>query len=154
MSKCKNGCDFHYYPATNEDGWRCIYCDHHPGEPPGFSPQLDRELIGLKVGAILHDACNAHLISVSNGSDGDCLSALIADKCVRADRFDQYSILFYLLAEMTPSHAEHWREVSDGIIAGANKRNRCHCGKLATLHIGGQGDYCSMAHAPKEEMLF
>jgi hypothetical protein len=151
MSKCKNGCDFHYFPAVNEDGWLCVYCDNRPGEPPGFSPQLDREQIYFKVGGILHDACDADLIFVSNGTGADLLTAKVADRCVKERRFDQYSILSYILQEMAPGHAEYWRGVSEGILAGKDPRDRCHCGKLANLHIGGGGDYCSYEHAPKDE---
>lgn len=146
-------CNYHYYPETNEAGWRCTDCDHRPGEPPGYSPQLDRKLIDFKVGAILMDACTANLIYVSNGSHGEFLAAKVADRCVREDRFDQYSILLYILEEMTQSHAEYWKGISDGVIAGKDPRDRCHCGQLAKMHIG-KASYCSMAHSPEYGDLF
>jgi hypothetical protein len=157
MNKCKEH-DYHWYSdGCNEAGWKCTACDHQPGEPPGFSPQLDRERIFWKVGAVLHDMTDADLISVSNGSEGDCLTAQIADRCVAENLFDQYSIQLFLLREMTPSHAEYWKEIGEGILTGNDPRDRCHCGKLATGHqfdANGKASYCSFEHAPKHEMPF
>lgn len=158
LKNCKNDeHEYHYYPQTNEDGWRCVYCDDQPGEPPGFSPRLDRAQIYEKVGGILLDASSNDLISISNGSQGDYLTAKVADRCVRDRYFDQYSILAFILDELTPGHAMYWKEISEGIIAGADPRDRCHCGKLATGHSfssAGKAAYCSWEHAPKEEAPF
>jgi hypothetical protein len=146
--------EFHYYSAINEDGWKCTDCGHRPGEPPGFSPELDRKLIWMKVGAILWDACAERLISVSNGSGADVLTSVVADRCVKEGRFDQYSILLYILEEETPEHAEYWKEISAGVLSGADPRDRCHCGKLATMRIGKVGHYCSDACAPTEQQIW
>jgi|SRR5882672_3034311 len=145
--ECKE-CDYYYYPETNEDGWRCATCGHRPGEPAGFSPKLDRERIYLKVGGILHDACDADLVYVSNGTGADLLTSAVADRCVKEGRFDQYSILLFLLEEMTLDHAKYWRDISESILAGADKRDRCHCGELAKMYINGK-HYCCMVHAPE-----
>lgn len=56
-----------YYLAPNEDGWKCT-CGFQPGEPPGFSPQLDRKQIWIKVYGLLNDLTNANFISISNGN--------------------------------------------------------------------------------------
>ncbi len=154
MSKCKNGCDFHYYPATNEDGWRCLYCDHRPGEPPGFSPHLDRSHIYEKVGGLLHDLCDVNLIFVSNATGADLLTSAVTDRCVKEQRFDQYSILLFLLEEDTPGHAGYWKDISEGVLVGKDPRDRCHCGKLANgsqYSSTGWIRYCSQEHAPKDE---
>jgi hypothetical protein len=147
---CKE-CDYHYYPSTNEDGWRCTSCGHRPGEPAGFSPELDRKRIFFKVGGILHDACDENLIYVSNGTGADLLISAVADRCVEEGRFDQYSILLFLLEETTPSHAKYWGELSESILAGADPRDRCHCGALANIHSGG-ALYCSWDHMPAERV--
>jgi hypothetical protein len=155
MNKCKNDKhDYHYYPTINEDGWRCIYCNSRPGEPPGFSPHLDRSHIYEKVRGVLHELCVANLISVSNGTGADLLIAKVCDRCVREMRFDQCSILFYLAEEKWKDHAEYWKKVSEGILAGKDPRDRCHCGKLANVSqytSTGWIRYCSQEHAPKGE---
>lgn len=145
--------NYHYFPEINEAGWRCVDCDHKPGEPAGYSPQLDRELIKFKVGAILHDAHDANLIYISNGSQADYLGAVVSDKCQREGRFDQYSILLFLLEQLTPEHSAYWRLIGEGVINGNDKRDRCHCGQLANSYSGGKR-YCSRACMPTAEAEF
>jgi hypothetical protein len=142
-------CDYHYYPNPNEAGWQCPACGHRPGEPPGFSPELDRKLIEIKAGGLLMELTMAELIYVSNGSSGELLTARVADRCVRENRYDQYSILLYLLEITTESHAEYWQEISENILKETDIRDRCHCGKLATSWTGDKG-YCSMEHQPEQ----
>ncbi len=73
--------DFHWFAdPANERGWRCVACEHKPGEPPGFSPAHDRSHVERKV-----------------------------------------------------RHATFWREISEGILAGKDPRDRCACGALSSI---------------------
>lgn len=139
MTACTH--DYHYYLETNEAGWRCVCCHHKPGDPPGYSPELDREEIGRKVMAVLMDLDNAKVVSVSNGSHGDWIEARTAERCHKENRFDQYSIALFILELMTPSHAEYWSKVGSGIIAGDDPRPRCACGALSTSATLVNGDW-------------
>lgn len=137
---CKH--EYYYYPHINEEGWKCVSCEDKPGEPAGFSPQLDREEIEIKVGGILNDMDAASLIHISNGSYGDVLQGHVADRCRKEERYDQYSIVLFIMEVEAPSHAKFWKGISDGIVTGNDPRDRCHCGQLAT---SWQGDnkFCS-----------
>ncbi len=143
MSECQHR-DFYYYPAVNEEGWKCVGCGRlMPGEPDGFRPDLDREEIYIKVGGLLNDLCDANLVRVSNGSGGDYLTRKIAARCESEGAYDQYSILLFILEEMTPSHRDYWKKVGDGVLSGDDPRRRCDepgCGKLATSY--GQRAEC------------
>jgi hypothetical protein len=151
--ECTNGHDYQWKPDDcNEAGWFCVYCDHRPGEPAGFSPQLDRELIYWKVGGLLHDICDMDLIYISNGTGADLLTSAVADRCVKEGRFDQYSILLFILEEVTADHAKYWKGVSDGIVAGKDPRDRCACGTLANSWTNGK-HYCS-DHRPSMAEFF
>ena len=144
--KCTHSNSLFYFPHINEAGWKCADCGFQPGEPPGFSPQTDREEIWTKVYCLLNDFSNADLINISNGSEGDYLTAIVADKCKHADRYDQYTILRFILEEIQPGHADFWENISKGILAGKDPRDRCACGELATgrTHKNGKRvDYCS-----------
>lgn len=145
--KCeKCGDEVYWYSATNEDGWRCCRCQHKPGEPPGFSPQLDRDLIAIKVHSILHDMHESNVVYVSSGSMGDGIACMVEKMCVKDQKYDQYSIALFILKVMAPSHAKYWKKVSRGVLSGKDVRNRCHCGALSTRSRGfnGQWEYrCS-----------
>ncbi len=132
MSDCKEHDFFWYGSPHNEAGWRCCYCKHKPGEPPGFDPNLDRKEIERKAWCILNDLVEANIVYVSNGSQGDGMTAMVADACNEANRFDSYTIARMLLQNLTPGHAEYWSKVSEAILAGKDTRNRCRCGALAT----------------------
>jgi hypothetical protein len=127
--------DFHWFAApANEQGWRCVACEHTPGEPAGFSPAHDREHIDRKVGGILMDLHNAEIIYVSNGSGGDSLTAHVADRCRAENTYDSMSIARMILDRAGDArHATFWREISDGIIAGNDPRGRCACGALGKI---------------------
>jgi hypothetical protein len=142
--------DFHYYLATNEDGWKCVDCGLVPGEPPGFSPELDRKLTPRKVMAVLMTLDNSNIVSVSNGTMGESLESIVAGLCHRRQRFDQYSIALYLLDAMTKSHADYWAKVSEGVLSGNDPRTRCACGALATIMQGAQA-WCSPCLAKRPE---
>ena len=45
--KCES--ELHWYPAINEEGWRCCSCEFKPGEPAGYEPRLDVELIEVNL---------------------------------------------------------------------------------------------------------
>jgi hypothetical protein len=132
--------DYYWHAAINEDGWRCG-CGHRPGEPPGFAPHLDRERIAEKVYAVLHSLHGEKLVYVSNGDHGDSLVAAVAKRCAAEGIYDQYSIALFLIEAMQPSRAEYWKRIGDGVIAGADPRERCACGALANHWTGGKA-YC------------
>jgi hypothetical protein len=134
--------EYYYYPDTNEEGWKCVGCNDRPGEPPGFSPYLDRQLINIKAESLLMDLCRNDLIYISNNSEGEYLTASVAEKCRASNLYDQYSILHFILEVEAPSHAEYWKQVSEGILKGSDPRKRCACGRLATS-FSNEGDFCS-----------
>lgn len=136
--------EYHYFAATNEDGWKCSWCQHKPGEPPGFSPELDRARLEFKVFALLSDLTNADLVYVSNGTSGDAIVSEVEKRCRKEQRYDQYSILLFILDLMTERHALYWSKVSEAIVAGKDERKRCHCGNLATVSRGDK--YWCVAH--------
>lgn len=138
--------DFYYYLDTNEEGWRCCSCAYRPGEPQGFSPELDRSHTYQKVMGILLDLHNGDFVHVSNGTHGECLQEMVTERCRREGIYDQYSITLFLLEALTASHQKYWKEVSDGVIAGKDPRRRCPCGALATSFTWKDGvpvDRCS-----------
>ena len=128
-------CEHHglfWYLATNEDGWRCVDCDWRPGDPAGFSPQHDRSHLIVKVRNILHDLHEAGFIYVSNGSHGEHIAATVATICDRLQLFDQYGIISRILLHLSSDHSAYWRRISEGVLTGDDKRDRCPCGALAT----------------------
>ena len=128
---CRN--NVFWYPAINEAGWKCCGCGYRPGEPAGFDPQRDRDDIYGKCFAILTDLADSNLLSVSNGSMAESMALSAARKCREAGLYDQTTII-RLLAEINSSHADYWRDVSEGILAGRDPRARCDadgCSRLA-----------------------
>jgi hypothetical protein len=143
--------EFYYYAAANEAGWKCCVCGERPGEPPGFSPQLDRTRLERKVFGLLDDLHNHNLVYVSNGCGGDAIVADVAERCRADGVYDQASILAFILGTDGGRHAKYWKEVSDAIIAGRDPRNRCACGALATCSSGtneGTWLYTCSKHPP------
>lgn len=133
---------YYWYPSPNEAGWQCSNCGHKPGEPAGYSPQLDRAEIYLKAYFVISDAADANLLTgISNSSAADALTSDVVAKCEQAGRYDQQSILLYALELTANEHAEYWKQVGDSILAGRDIRDRCACGKLANEYHGG-GMYC------------
>lgn len=141
MADCDH--DFQWFADfAQERGWKCLNCKLRPGEPEGFSPQHDREFIDRKVFALLNDLFNADLIYVSNGTEGDYLVAHVAERCREAGCYDQGTVLLFLVEAKAESHAKFWAEISNGIIAGKDPRERCECGKLATSStLDGKGGW-------------
>jgi hypothetical protein len=117
--------------AVNETGWSCLECAEQPGEPPGFCPELDRSHTTDKVESILMDLHESNLFNVSNGSEGERITETVAERCHELGRYDQNTIIAEILA-LRPSHAEYWKRIGDGVVAGNDPRDRCHCGALAT----------------------
>lgn len=128
-----------YFPACNEEGWRCTACGWKPGEPPGFDPSLDRHLIDTKVGGFVHDLADRDLLSVSNGSHGDGITGSVAAKCREVGRYDQTTILAAIF-EADRSHADYWAKISDAIVAGKDERKRCAGGRLVTCYSWRDGE--------------
>lgn len=148
--------EYHWYPAVNENGWRCCYCEHKPGEPEGYDPKLDRELVETKCHAILSDLHSAGIVYVSNSSHGDSIVAYIVAECGREELYDQYSIAMFILQALQRSHAKYWKPISEGILAGKDPRARCWCGALATIYIGHE-KRCGEHHDtpnPQKELAF
>lgn len=134
--------EYHYFPHINEAGWKCTWCQDKPGEPAGFSPQLDRERLEFKIFALLNDLTHHDLVYVSNGTGGDAIIADVETRCRKEQRYDQYSILLFLLDTMTERHALYWSKVSEAIMVGKDERARCYCGKLSTCSRGAER-FCS-----------
>jgi hypothetical protein len=142
MGACNNH-DFAWYlHDCNEAGWKCLRCEYKPGEPPGFSPELDRAMTRSKVMAVLMELHHADFIYVSNGSSGECIEAEVERRCRATGNYDQWSIASFILDVMVPSHAKYWREISEGVLAGQDPRHRCHCGALSNCSSGDKY-YCS-----------
>ena len=75
---------------------------------------------------------------MSNSTEGECIVAAVARRCLALGHFDQYSIISEIMGQITPSHAKFWAEQGQAIFDGRDARNRCECGKLATsFSIGG-----------------
>lgn len=137
-AKCPHDGLYWYAHPHDEAGWKCVDCGWQPGEPPGFSPAHDRSHLGIKASCIVHDLADAKIISVSNASHGDSLAAHAASVCTERNLYDSVSIAHVILElEGTERHASFWRDISEGILAGKDPRERCHCGQLARVWRGG-----------------
>lgn len=135
--------EFGYFPAVNEEGWKCFHCNSlMPGEPDGYRPDLDRERIEDKVYGLMNDLHENKFIYISNGSGGDIIVGEVSAKCKASGLYDQISIIKYILEVGEEGHADYWKDIGDGIVSGNDPRERCHCGKLATS-FGNRGNRCS-----------
>ena len=98
--------------ALNEEAWECIDC----GTVLGFRPDLDRSHTEIKAHCILLDFHESKLIYVSNGTMGQIIADNVAARCRAENRYDQDSILRFILADpnMNPAstfwqnRAERW----------------------------------------------
>ena len=143
------GCphSFVWHMVTNEDGWQCAECAYSPGEPKGFSPAHDVELFGRKVSSVLSALHDSEIVYVSNSDHGESIVMMVEKELRQRGEYDQYAIAEAILNLLGSSHTKYWKEISDGIRAGKDPRDRCHCGKLATCSQGTDRA-CSMEHLP------
>ena len=144
--------ELYWYGApANEQGWKCCSCDFKPGEPPGFSPHHDRELLSVKIDSILQDLFSASIVYVSNSCAGEALVEMAHSMCIVNDTYDSVSIARWLLELCgNDDHAAYWRKVSTGMLTGSDPRDRCRCGKLAQVFSVREGTSTSSCfeHAP------
>lgn len=123
-----------FLSGCNEKGWKCE-CGFEPGEPAGFSPLHDHHLIEIKVMCILGRLHDEEFIYISNGTEGDFLVGCVANKCAIEGIYDQQSIIRFILEEVADAdHVRFWKDISDGVRAGRDPRDRCKCGNLANMH--------------------
>lgn len=131
------------YPYTawaTERGWKCSSCDHRPGEPDGYSPFLDRTLIGAKVECIQFELAGEFggrpLIGYSNSSHGAGVLGEVVQRCEQRGFYDQKSIIAFLMLANQGSSAKFWADRGEKILAGNDPRTRCNhpdCNELATV---------------------
>lgn len=145
--KCKHESFTWRLKPCDETGWTCLDCNKPlPGEPPGFRPDLDRSNTSDKVGGILMDLHMGEFIYMSNNTAGDGLTAAVVAECKRTGFYDQASILLFVLQIDAASDGPFWKNISEGILAGKDPRDRCWCGKLSELS-DSNGKFCSLAHS-------
>ncbi len=97
-----------WYPAVNEDGWRCADC----GEKLGFRPDLDRRDTVVKVDNILHDLHDHTLVYVSNSTHGEIVAAGVAGMCEESGCYDQRTIIRLIMAHPDMDAGSYWRDQS------------------------------------------
>lgn len=98
-----------WYPATNEDGWKCLAC----GKELGFRPDLDQRCAYEKISGLLMELQEREFVYVSNGTEGDIVTENVLTAIRDAGTYDQYSILKAILDEPnigTERHAEFWHK--------------------------------------------
>lgn len=122
MSTCHHGpADAYYMPgAPNETGWKCA-C----GELLGFRPDLDHRRLEDKVYGLLLELHERKFLYVSNGTMSMVITDNVATRCVREDRYDQLSILLFILEDGNldvAGHAKFWREQARQPDAGVEVR--------------------------------
>lgn len=134
MAACAHAGLYWYAAPATEQGWKCADCGWQPGEPPGFSPHHDRSHLRTKVWCIVHDLHDAGIIYVSNGTGGEALVDVAVDRCRERNLYDSASIARVILElEASDRHAKFWRDISEGILAGKDPRDRCACGALSRV---------------------
>lgn len=145
---CRHSGLYWYAAPATEKGWKCVNCGWQPGEDPGYSPEHDRSHIATKVGCVLHDLFEAGIVYVSNGSEGEGITANVARRCVAEKLYDSVSIA-RLILEISGGerHAAFWRDRGESIVSGNDNRRRCRCGKLANVYAVGKA-FC-MEHVPR-----
>lgn len=140
MEACSH--EYFWYPSpAQEIGWKCVNCKLKPGEPPGYSPELDRSETYNKANCVLMDMVTAELVSVSNSDHGDAIASSVANRCNETKRYDQESIVLFI-AELCAGDGKYWRELGERLVVGEDPRARCPCGALATIY-SGNSRYCS-----------
>lgn len=145
--------DLYWKLTINENGWQCGFCGGPAGgEPPGYRPDLDRddEMLYRKIEGILAALHDAEFLYVSNGSEGDSICLDVAARCKKRGKFDQYTIIQQLFT-LRASHGDYWKRIGDGVVNGADVRDRCECGRLATCSRGSER-YCR-EHTPSRDLF-
>lgn len=93
--------------AANEAGWECGWCRTNLG----FRPDLDGELLELKVMGLIYDLGSANLIYVSNGTEGELICESVVKRAKKRGRYDQHTLLELILEDPYlggQSHADYW----------------------------------------------
>jgi hypothetical protein len=107
MSDCKHENAQWRLTGCNEDGWHCDDCN----AKIGFSPRHDRELVLSKVETILFWLHEQDFIYVSNSDQGDFWSTQVANRCVAENRYDQSSIVMFLVGlDCDDHHVKYWQD--------------------------------------------
>lgn len=81
--------------GPNEEGWACHDCDVELG----FRPDLDRSHTELKVSGLVFEFHHSQLIYISNGTMGEIIAENVAGRCREENRYDQFSILVFILED-------------------------------------------------------
>lgn len=85
--------DLYYYPSINNAGWKCVNCQTELGE----RPDLDQKLTIFKIRGLMQDLCDAKIIYISNGSEGDFFMRHVERKC--QNEFTQDRIILEIIKE-------------------------------------------------------
>lgn len=138
---CKDGHEgpLTWRMCTNEDGWHCLNCDKKIATElgDGFNPHYDEMHIRAKVESILSDLHHSNIVYMSNSTDGEYTARQVADMCKEKRRFDQYSIVEFIMVSCQ-SHSAYWNKIGENVRKGKDDRKRCHCGKIAKASSGGK----------------
>lgn len=166
MAKCKDGeCHYSWYMSwdgsdrgTNETGWQCMNCQDRPGEPPGFSPQLDRSNTFDKVMGIMLDLAATRACNFSNSTDGMMTAEIIAARCREEDVYDQWSICEWIFEYKNRDrgeghgHRAYWKRIAEGVLSGNDPRDRCEAHSELANHWVSKGNgepakaYCNKCY--------
>jgi len=139
--KHKNEEWFWKVQSCNEYGWHCMDCEEpFPGEPPGFSPHLDRKEIAGKVHGLMLDMMDANFVHFSNSDHGHHVCTTVVDWCKRKGIYDQYSIIGRIFKVDGKRHAKFWKKIGKGVIKGKDPRDRCDCGALSNISSIRKGE--------------
>jgi len=155
---------FYFPSAPNNDGWRCIGCEHRPGEPAGFDPFIDKHCIESKVSSMLMDLHSNKWVYMSNNDCGDAMTGAVVNRCRETSSYDQASILKFLFeinAEGSDGGESYWAKMGRAIVEGKDPRKRCPGGRLATVYSNlSGGDWKRSCHekdcpvCPKDTSTF
>ncbi len=114
--------------ALNEAAWTCLDCE----ADLGFRPDLDRSHTEIKARCILADCHESRLIYVSNGTMGDGIAFNVARRCIEVNRYDQWSILAFILADPNlDDHGAFWQNRAERWLLGGDEPIRSEQEALA-----------------------
>lgn len=103
--KAENYENLFYYPSINEGGWQEV---GKVNKKLSSRPDLDKKLIFCKVRGILTSLHTNKLIYISNGSLGDCIATNVVKQCRKRARYDQYSIMHFIMQDPNlNNHQKH-----------------------------------------------